>query len=139
MWTTEASAISSANPETIWNLYSTVEKWLDWDHDLEASQLHGTFEVGSRGEMVIKGSPAALPFVLTEVETLQIFTTETPLPGAMVHFVHTLEQTLEGTRIVHRASITGEHWERFAQTVGANIEHALPITVQALARLAEAQ
>jgi hypothetical protein len=139
MWMTEATTISSAKPETIWNLYSTVENWLDWDHDLEASQLHGSFEVGSRGEMVLKGSPDALPFKLTEVEALQIFTTETPLPGAMVHFVHTLERTTDGTRIMHRASITGEHWERFVQTVGANIEHALPTTVQTLARLAESQ
>ena len=139
MWTTEASTVSSADPETIWNLYSAVETWSRWDHDLESSRIHGLFEVGSRGEMVMKGSPAALPFALTEVEDLQLFTTETPLPGATVHFVHTLERTPDGTRITHRASITGDHWERFAQTVGANIEHALPATVQTLARLAETQ
>jgi Polyketide cyclase / dehydrase and lipid transport len=139
MWTTEASTISSAKPETIWSLYSAVETWPQWDHSLESSQLHGSFRVGSYGEMTIKGAPAPLRFKLTEVKALVVFADETALPGATVHFVHTLEPTPEGTRITHRASITGEHWERFAQTVGTNIEHGLPATVQTLARLAEAQ
>jgi hypothetical protein len=137
MWTTEATTTSSATPEAIWNLYSTVGTWPQWDHSLESCRLEGPFEAGSHGEMLIKGAPAPLPFKLTEVKALQIFADETALPGATVHFVHTLERTPDGTRITHRASITGEHWERFAQTVGADIEHGLPNTVRSLARLAE--
>jgi Polyketide cyclase / dehydrase and lipid transport len=137
MWTTEASAISSATIEAIWNLYSTVETWPQWDHGLESCQLEGSFEAGTQGEMMIKGAPAPFPFKLTEVKALEIFSDETFLPGATVHFVHTLERTPQGTRITHRASITGEHWERFAQTVGADIERGLPTTVQTLARFAE--
>ncbi len=137
MWNTEASTISSATIEAIWKLYANVETWPRWDHALESSRLEGAFEVGARGTMIIEGSPTALPFALTEVEALMLFTSETPLPGATVRFVHTLEITPEGTRITHRASIVGEAWERLADTIGANIERGLPEAVHALARLAE--
>ena len=137
MWNTEASAISSATIDAIWKLYATVGTWPQWDHALESSRLEGAFEAGSRGEMRIKGAPTALSFTIIELRPLEAFSSENALPGATVHFVHTLERTPEGTRITHHASITGEAWERFAQTIGADIERGLPQTVQALARLAE--
>lgn len=137
MWNTEASTISSATPQAIWKLYNDVEGWSRWDHGIASSQLDGAFEVGTRGRMLNHGAPAPLPFEITQVEAPAIFADETALPGATVHFIHTLESTPEGTRITHRASITGEDWERFAQMFGANIERGLPQAVQALARLAE--
>jgi Polyketide cyclase / dehydrase and lipid transport len=137
MWTFQASAVSKANPETIWPLYSDVTNWKRWDDAIIASDLQGPFEVGSHGSMTIEGNPRPLPFVLLEVEANKIFRDATEIPGVKIEFIHTLEPTPEGTQITHQVTISGPAWEQVAATVGKKLEHGLPLTVASLAKLAE--
>jgi uncharacterized protein YndB with AHSA1/START domain len=136
MWTTQASAISSATPEAIWKLYTDVTCWKEWDGSVISSSVNGAFEPGSQGSMTLHGNPHPLGFELLEVETNRLFRDVTEIPGARLEFSHHLEPTADGTRITHVVTITGPAWEQVAATAGKGIEHGLPQTVRSLAELA---
>ena len=137
MWTTKASATSSATPASLWALWQDVDNWKDWDDSLAASTLSGEFGAGSTGTLQPKGAPHALPFTLLEVIPLKSFSNESALPGATLHFAHQLEQTESGTLVTHQITISGPAWQDYATRMGAELERGLPQTVAALARLAE--
>ncbi len=136
MWTTESTASSSASPETIWSLWSNVAEWNVWDDALVDSALTGDFIVGNEGMLTPKGSPQSFGFRLTEVTLLKSFSDITELPGATLTFDHFLEVTPAGTRITHRASISGDAWEGYAARMGADFQRELPHAVTKLVRLA---
>ena len=138
MWTTESTANSSARPETIWSLWSNVAEWNVWDESLVSSTLNTDFIVGNEGMLTPKGSPQSFGFRLTEVTPLKSFSDITELPGAILTFDHFLEVTPAGTRITHRASISGDAWEGYAVRMGADFQREIPHTITKLARLAEA-
>lgn len=137
MWTTKASATSSATPASLWALWQDVSHWKDWDDSLAASTLSGEFSTGSTGTLQPKGAPHAMPFTLLEVSPLESFSNETTLPSATLHFAHHLEQTESGTLVTHQVTISGPVWQDYATRMGAELERDLPQTVAALARLAE--
>ena len=138
MWTTQASAISQATPETIWALYANVPNWKRWDDAIVTSHVNGAFAPSSTGAMTVQGNLHPLAFTLLEVLPNILFRDVTEIPGANIEFTHTLERTAEGTRITHQVSISGPAWEGIAASVGQGIAHGLPHTVASLARLAEA-
>jgi len=141
MWSFEVSAtISSADsstPGAVWQRWTDVENWKDWDSSLLSSTLSGPFEVGTRGEMTPQGM-SAMPFELTEVTPLRSFSNSTPLPGATIVFRHWLEQTTKGLKIIHQATLSGEAWQGYADRMGAHLEHGLKDSVEKLAHLLEA-
>jgi hypothetical protein len=48
-WSTRASAKTRARPEQVWKLWTNVTAWSQWDREVEASSLEGTFVVGAQG------------------------------------------------------------------------------------------
>ena len=142
MWTFEVSApiagAVSSTPQAVWQYWTDVEKWRDWDESLLSSTLSGPFKVGTRGELTPHGM-SAMPFELTEVTPLKSFSNSTPLPGATIAFRHWLEQTAEGLNITHQATLSGEAWQGYAERMGAHLEHGLTVAVKKLAHLLEAQ
>ena len=139
MWSTQASAISSAKAETVYAMYADIPNWKRWDVHLEATTLEGEFKAGSVGTLHPIGAPAPLKFKLLAVIPNLGFTDCTELNGAEVIFIHTLEIISQGTRITHRCELVGENWQAYVDTLGAGIAQRLPSTVQNLARLAEEQ
>lgn len=137
MWTTKASVSSSVTPTSLWALWQDVSNWKDWDDSLEASALSGEFSAGASGTLHPKGSPHALPFTLLKVTPLKSFSNEAALPGATLHFSHQLEETESGTLVTRQVTISGPAWQEYAKRMGTELEHGLPQTVAALARLAE--
>jgi uncharacterized protein YndB with AHSA1/START domain len=137
MWTKQVSTVSNASPETIWQIYSDIPKWTDWHDDILECHIDGAFEPGSKGAMTVAGNPRPLPFVLLEVQAGVAFTDLTEIPGANIVFAHHLERTSEGTKITHTVTISGTAWEQIAATLGKQLEHGLPQTIELLARLAE--
>lgn len=141
MWTFEVSATIagavSSTPEAVWQYWTDVEKWRDWDESLLSSTLFGPFKVGTRGELTPHGM-SAMHFELTEVTLLKSFSNSTPLPGATIVFRHWLEQTAEGLNITHQATLSGEAWQGYADRMGVHLEHGLAVVVKKLAHLLEA-
>jgi len=140
MWNFQVSATiagaDSSTPEAVWQRWTDVENWKDWDSSLLSSTLFGPFEVGTRGELTPHGM-SAMPFELTEVTPLKSFSDSTPLPGATITFQHWLEQTAEGLKITHQATLSGDSWQGYAERMGVHLEHGLEDSVEKLAHLLE--
>jgi len=55
MWVTEHSVETTAPPEAIWRQWSDVDRWPEWNGDIERIEVDGPFAVGSRIRMVPVG------------------------------------------------------------------------------------
>ena len=53
-WSTEHSVETSASPEAIWQLWTDVPKWPEWNADLARAELVGPFAAGSTIRMTSK-------------------------------------------------------------------------------------
>lgn len=137
-WSTEASQVVRASRETIWRLWSDVERWSDWDEQVAWSKIDGPFAVGTRGKLKPKSGPAS-KFELLDVRPGEAFADRTFLPGTFLDFTHRLEEVEGGVRITHTASFSGPLAFLFSRIIGrAKIAAALPRAVTKLAALAEA-
>ncbi|MBV9879451.1 MAG: SRPBCC family protein [Gemmatirosa sp.] len=138
MWTTTASAESSAPPAAVWRRYVDVAAWRAWDDGIADSSLDGPFVAGARGRLRPAGGPA-LAFVLTDVEPERRFADRTPVPHplvplAFIELEHRLQPTATGgTRITHTARIGGPLGWLAARVFGPGFVQGLPATVRTLA------
>lgn len=137
-WQFEHSADSGAGAEEVWRRYVDVERWSDWSPAVEWSRLDGPFEVGAKGKSKPPGSPA-LRFRVTAVEPQVMFATKVRLPGAVLVFEHAIDPIATGTRITHRATLSGPLASVYTRTVRRRTEKGLTESVERLAALAATQ
>ena len=126
----EHSVETSADERAVWELWSTIDRWVEWDTSVQKVTLDGPFEVGVEGTMHIEGMPP-LDFRLTEVEPGVGFVDETAIPGGVVRFGHRLERVGDRVRVTHRVEIDGPG------ELGPAITEDVPEAMEALVRLAE--
>ena len=131
-WSFEHSADSAAAPEAVWTRYADVKEWAVWSPGVEWADLDGPFAVGTRGKSKAPGAMAAR-FRLIRVEESSMFASEVRLPGARLTFEHLLEPSGPGTRITHRASLSGPLAGLYKRRVQALTEQNLRNGVERLA------
>ena len=137
MWSVEASSVSSAAPNILWNLWTRVSEWSAWDPEVVWSKLEGGFSEGTPGVLKPKGGPP-VKFVLTRVEEGRAFSDSASLPLARMRFHHELAPAAGGgTKVTHRVEISGPLGPVFGWLIGRGIRKGLPHAVARLARLAE--
>ncbi|GAB2874826.1 SRPBCC family protein [Lentzea nigeriaca] len=127
----EHSVEGPAGVAAVWELWSDVSRWTEWDEGLESVTLSGPFAEGSSGTMVVKGQ-GPIQFTLTSVEDGVGFVDETAVPGALLRFSHRVERLAEGVRVTHSVVIEGPA----AQALGPVVTADLPDAVEALVKLA---
>ncbi len=133
MWTYEESIETSASPSRVWELFSDVERWKDWNAGIESIEVHGPFAEGTTFTMRAPGQDA-LTSTLVEVKPNQSFTDETIVDETHVLVSHRLEPLPSGrTRIVYSTQITGPGAEEFGPMVTSDF----PDVLAALRKLAE--
>jgi uncharacterized protein YndB with AHSA1/START domain len=137
MWSFEYTQETSAQPESIWKLWSDPAAWPRWDEDLEEVTLAGDFEEGTRGSLKPK-TMDAVPFVLTRVEPGSGYSDESTLPGAVLRFDHDLVREDGRLQIVQRVTMTGAAANEYFAQLGQGIVVELPDALRKLAALAEA-
>lgn len=133
MYTFTHTVETTAVPEAVWELYSDVARWRDWDAGLVDVTLDGPFAVGSEGVLTVEGQPP-LPFRLTAVEEARSFSDVTQVPGvAVLEFHHHIEPSSTGSVITHEVVVTGPAALQFGPAVTSD----MPEAMESLARLAE--
>lgn len=133
MWTYEESIETSASPSRVWELFSDVEHWKDWNAGIESIELHGPFAEGTTFTMRTPGQDA-LTSTLVEVKPNQSFTDETAVDETHVLVSHRLEPLPSGrTRIVYSTQITGPG----AEEIGPMVTSDFADVLAALRKLAE--
>jgi Polyketide cyclase / dehydrase and lipid transport len=137
MWVTEQSIETTASPEAIWREWSDVDRWPEWNGDIEQIELDGPFAVGSRITMTpIGDEPISL--LIAEAAEPESFVDEADLGEIVVRTIHRAQQLDEGrTRVTYRMEITGPAADTVGPQLGPEISGDFPEVLAALAHRAE--
>jgi len=137
MWTTEQSTETTAAPEAIWRVWSDVERWPEWNADLERAELSGPFAAGSTITMFLKGQ-APIELLIAEATEPEGFVDQADLGEAVVRTTHRLEPLGSGrVQVVYRMEITGPAADSLGPQIGPEISTDFPQVLAALVERAE--
>jgi Polyketide cyclase / dehydrase and lipid transport len=132
MWTTEHSIEARVEPEAVWRRWADVERWPDWNADIERIELRGPFATGSTIAMKPYGQDTVELRIAEAVEGEQ-FVDEAEVAGTLVRTTHRIDRLDEGrVRVTYRLEAVGPAAEQlgpaisadFPETLGALVNHA---------------
>ncbi|WP_165360723.1 SRPBCC family protein [Candidatus Chloroploca sp. Khr17] len=136
MWSTQHTIITDVSKEQIWQLWSDVEHWNKWDHDVKWCKLDGNFEVGTTLTLQPVEGPTSTS-VITQCDYLQGFTNIAKLPLSKMNFIHNITEHESGVALTHRVEISGILGFLFAKIIGEKIANELPSAMENLVKLAK--
>jgi hypothetical protein len=132
MWSIEHNAETTVAAERVFGAWADVERWPEWNDDIEQIALHGPFAAGSTIAMTPKGQ-GTVELRIAEVADGEGFIDEADLDGTVVRTTHRLEP-LEGDRlrVVYRLEASGPAAAQigaavsadFADTIASLLEYA---------------
>ena len=133
MWSYEHSIQTDVDAQRIWQLWTDVAGWGNWNADLEHVELAGPFAVGSRITMTPKGQEP-VELTLAEVVPGEQFVDEARLGDIVVRTLHRLAPVgPHTTRVTYRTEITGPAPDDLGPAITADF----PETMAALVRAAQ--
>jgi uncharacterized protein YndB with AHSA1/START domain len=132
MWRYEHAAQAPVSQQAVWRLWSEVERWPDWNPDIETITIDGPFAAGSKFVMN-PGSDEAVHMTLEEVVSGTSFTDLAEFNGLVLRTIHLMEPVAGGdVRITYAMEITGPNADAVGAEVGEQITSDFPETVAAL-------
>lgn len=129
------SLTTSASPEVIWEIWTTVDQWKAWDTGLKDASMETAFALGAKGS-ILSLEDRTSRFEVTEFEEGVSYTIKTKLPLGGLHVRRFLEPTGDSTRITHEVWFTGLTGKLFARMFGPKFREMLPEVVRNVERLA---
>ncbi len=126
-----------ASAEAIWDLWTDVSTWKDWDKGLKDAELEGPMTLGARGKIIPLSGPAAR-FQVTEFDEGEAYAFETRLPFARLK-VRRSFVSRQPVLFRHEVSFHGPLAGFWANRFGPGFRAVLPPTMATLGRLAEAR
>lgn len=95
----EASLETSASPSRVWQVWSDVNHWTEWNPDMNESRLDGPLKLGATG-MINTKSGGKHDVVVTHFEDGRSFELEsTALPGTKMAIRATISPNASGSKI----------------------------------------
>jgi len=95
----EASLETSAPPERVWQVWSDVNRWPEWNPDMKASHIDGPLKLGATGNIDTR-SGGKHDVVVTQFEQGRSFELEsTALPGTRMAIRAAIVPSGSGSRI----------------------------------------
>jgi hypothetical protein len=101
----EASTISRASPETVWEAWVDVASWSESEH-IESARIDGEFRPDAVITSKAKGFPRST-LTITRVEPHRLWINESRSPGVRMTFEHVIEPSEAGTELTERVLIRG--------------------------------
>ncbi|GAB2700649.1 polyketide cyclase [Kitasatospora kifunensis] len=137
MWTYENAIETTATPEAIWQYWADVERWGDWNADLEAIRIDGPFADGTLITMT-PGGQEPVELWLRDVVENEHFIDEAQFAGLVLRTSHRLDRLADGgTRVLYRLEITGPDADQVGPELGPAVSGDWPETMAALVKCAE--
>jgi hypothetical protein len=130
------SIVTNASKKSIWDLWTNVEKWPQWDKEIEWANLNGNFQQNQTGTLKPKGAPSST-FKITTCIPLNAFTDTAKLPFATLIFDHQMTEKDNQRLITHHISITGPLAKVFNWLLGKKLKDGLIKALPQLIKLAE--
>ncbi|MEM6647546.1 MAG: SRPBCC family protein [Bacteroidota bacterium] len=130
---------TSASAASVWALWTNVAEWPAWDQELKAATLEGVFREGAEGSLDPLAGPSAR-FVIEDVEPGEAYTLATRLPLGWLRVRRVLGRTDDGrVTFTHTVTFSGLGGRALARRLGPQFRKALPVAMEQLRALAEAQ
>src|SRR5262245_49838450 len=138
MWTTEHRVETTASPESIWRLWSSVATWGDWNADMEPIDVQVPFASGSTIAMPPVGQDT-VELRIAEASEPDLFVDEADLGEVVVRTTHQVERLGdERSRVTYRMEITGPAADTVGPELGPQISGDFPEVLAALVEQAAA-
>lgn len=135
----EHTIITTAAPAQVWAIWLDVAQWPRWDLGLRAASLHGPFALEARGEVIPDRGPKAR-FKVTAYVPFVSYTLTFGLPLGKLIIERVLSTTPNGlTSFTHRVRFTGPLRGIFGRSLGRRYRELLPLAMEQIKLLAEAQ
>ena len=137
MWSTEHSAETTASPEAVWRVWSEVERWPEWNADLERADLSEPFAAGATITMHQRGGDQ-IELRIAEAVQNEGFVDEADLGDVVVRTSHLVEPAHDDRRrVVYRMEIGGPEADALGPQIGPEISADFPQVLAALVERAE--
>jgi polyketide cyclase/dehydrase/lipid transport protein len=137
MWSNEFSVETDAAPADVWRQWAEVQRWPEWNGDIERIELVGPFAAGSRILMTPVGDEE-IELRIAEAVEPALFVDEAELGGIVVRTTHRVDPLDGGrARVTYRMEITGPDAETLGPEIGPEISADFPETLAALVARAE--
>jgi uncharacterized protein YndB with AHSA1/START domain len=103
----EASLETKASPARVWQIWSDVNTWPEWNPDMKESRLDGPLKAGASG-MIDTRSGGKHDVVVTQFEDGRTFELEsTAMPATKMAIRATVTPTANGARIAQAFEARG--------------------------------
>jgi uncharacterized membrane protein len=134
------TAVASAPPETVWRLFTDVERWPELNNNVtEVRRLgDGPLRVGSEAQIRQPGMPVAR-WRVTELDPGRSFTWETALRGLTAVGGHVVEPDAAGSVITITLGWRGPLAPVVATLLGRRARRSITLELESFRRGAEAE
>jgi len=137
VWSTEHSVETTAPPERIWQLWADVAGWPDWNDDIEAIELIGSFAACGTIRMTPFGAEL-IELGIAEAVEPELFVDEVDMGEIVIRTVHRAHRTEpDRTLVTYRMEITGPGADTLGPQVGPEVSADFPQTLAGLVARAE--
>lgn len=130
------SILVDSSQKKVWDLLIDVDKWKDWDTELEKSTLSEKFSLGAKGVLTPKKGPK-LNFHISELTPEKSYTFITKMPIGALEIKRTIESRNEQTEFTDDIKFTGFLKKFFGLLLGRGFKSVLPKVMQNFKELAE--
>jgi Polyketide cyclase / dehydrase and lipid transport len=124
-----------AAPERIWEIWTDVENWAQWDTELISADLDGAFVLGAIGRLKPK-TGGATKFEISQFNPGNSYTFTIGLPLCSLRVHRYLSDRSDGTYFTHEVSFQGLLAWLFGLLLGRKFQAVLPKVMENVARIA---
>jgi Polyketide cyclase / dehydrase and lipid transport len=132
----ECEATFEATPAAVWQVWTDVASWPEWDVSKDIARLDGEFEVGTPGWAKQRGNLGGV-FMITLIEPGKRFVTECPLPvgAGKVIFDHRIEALdRRRVRVIKSVEVQGGFAPLFRLVVAPKMRRDIAESLAAMER-----
>ena len=139
MFLFECAVTFEAEATTVWQIWTDVARWPEWDVSKEIAQMDGEFQPGSSG-WVKKHNALGGTFAITSVEPGRRWISESPLPLGRVIFDHVVDPLPGGqVRVAKSVQVEGGSAGLFRVLAAPRMRRDIETSLAALQRRAQAE
>jgi hypothetical protein len=138
MLVAKSSVVTTASAENVWQVWTNVKEWPNWDSDVASCTMQGEFKQGAKATL----KPTSGPQVTVEITSCvahKSFVSTSYLPcWTTLVFDHQIRQVQgDKLKITHHVELKGCLAPLFYCILGRSIQKGLPQALQNLAGRAE--
>ncbi|WP_299215831.1 SRPBCC family protein [uncultured Aquimarina sp.] len=130
------SILINNSQQKVWDFLTSVDRWKQWDTELDDSILLEKFSFGAKGILIPKKGPK-LKFHISELTPNESYTFVTKMPIGTLEIKRTLENKGNQIEFTDDIRFTGFLKRFFGLMLGSNFKAVLPKVMENFKRLAE--